>query len=94
MKNATQPTTVDDDATVNDDASGGIRRMLTEEQICNLLKVSAVTLWRMERDGRFPRGHFISPNGKRWFVDQYIAWTHDVERQRHRRPPRGKGKNS
>ncbi|KRR14604.1 hypothetical protein CQ12_10765 [Bradyrhizobium jicamae] len=80
----------DQQATAVDYAAGGIRRMLTEEQVLAIIPVSGVTLWRMVRDGRFPRPHYISPNRKVWFSDEIVAWQNDVERQRQRRPARAK----
>lgn len=75
------------EATAADDAAGGIRRMLSEKQILEIVPYSPVTLWRMEKQGRFPEHSNISPNRKIWFEDQIIAWQRDVERRRHRRPP-------
>jgi predicted DNA-binding transcriptional regulator AlpA len=57
----------------------GLRRMLTEAQVLEVVPVSAVTLWRMERDGRFPRGTFISPNKKIWWADEIAAWQREVD---------------
>jgi prophage regulatory protein len=45
------------------------RRMLNEKQVLEIVPVSPSTLARMEKDGRFPKGHFISPNRKFWFED-------------------------
>ena len=77
-------------ATADFAAADGVRRMLTEEQVLQIVPVSPMTLWRMVRDGHFPRPHYISPNRKVWFSDEIVAWQNDVERQRRRRPPRNK----
>jgi predicted DNA-binding transcriptional regulator AlpA len=54
------------------------RRMLNESQVLQLVPISAATLWRMERDGRFPKGTFISPNRKVWFEDEIVAWQNAI----------------
>ncbi|WP_084518389.1 AlpA family transcriptional regulator [Bradyrhizobium sp. th.b2] len=71
----------------------GLRRMLNEKQVLEIVPVSAVTLWRMERDGRFPRGTFISPNKKIWWADEVAAWQTEVDgrgRGRRHHPTRPK----
>jgi prophage regulatory protein len=63
------------------------RRMLTEKEVLEIVPVSTVTLWRMERDGEFPRGSYISPNRKVYFADEVVAWQNSVNgRSRGRRP--------
>jgi predicted DNA-binding transcriptional regulator AlpA len=63
------------------------RRMLKLEQVLQLVPVSDVTLWRMERDGLFPKGDFISYNTKVWYEDEIIQWQNSTSgRTRGRRP--------
>jgi prophage regulatory protein len=57
----------------------GLRRMLNEKQVLDIVPVSAVTLWRMQRKGLFPKGTFISPNKKIWWADEVIAWQREVD---------------
>jgi len=54
------------------------RRMLSEKQVLQIVPVSAVTLWRMEKRGQFPRGSYISANRKIWYEDEIIAWQNEV----------------
>ena len=54
------------------------RRMLNEKQVLQIVPVSPVTLWRMEKRGAFPKGTFISPNKKIWYEDEIIKWQTDV----------------
>jgi len=54
------------------------RRMLNEKQVLQIVPFSTVTLWRMEKEGRFPKGAYISPNRKVWFEDEIIAWQNEV----------------
>jgi prophage regulatory protein len=56
----------------------GPRRMLNEKQVLEIVPVSPVTLWRMEKKGLFPKGTYISPNRKVWFEDEIIAWQNGV----------------
>jgi prophage regulatory protein len=73
--------------------TSGLRRMLSIEQVLEIVPVSQVTLWRMEKARRFPRGTFISPNKKIWWLDEVIAWQREVDgRRRGRRhhPTRSK----
>jgi predicted DNA-binding transcriptional regulator AlpA len=51
-----------------------LRRMLTLEEVLELMPVSRKTLLRMEREGRFPQGHFISERKKVWYLDVIEGW--------------------
>jgi prophage regulatory protein len=65
------------------------RRMLREEQVLAIVPVSTVTLYRMEKEGKFPRGTFISSNRKIWFEDEVVAWQDSINgRSRGRRGPK------
>jgi len=67
------------------------RKMLTEEEVLEIVPVSRSTLWRMERAGKFPRSTYISANRRVWFEDEIIAWQNAVsEIKPHRR--RGKAR--
>ncbi|QIO34361.1 helix-turn-helix transcriptional regulator [Bradyrhizobium sp. 1(2017)] len=55
-----------------------VREMITAEQVLALIPVSRTTLFRMERDGVFPRGEAISPHRKLWFKDEVMAWQRDL----------------
>jgi predicted DNA-binding transcriptional regulator AlpA len=62
------------------------RRMLNEKQVLQIVPVSPVTLWRMEKKGLFPRGTYISANRKVWFEDEIVQWQNGVNgRSRGRR---------
>jgi predicted DNA-binding transcriptional regulator AlpA len=60
----------------------GARRMLNEKQVLEIVPVSPVTLWRMEKGGTFPEGTFISANRKVWFEDEIVAWQNEVNGRR------------
>jgi prophage regulatory protein len=65
------------------------RVMLNEDQVLALIPISRTTLFRLERDGKFPRSTYISPNRRVWFEDQIVAWQEAVDE---RDPRRGRGK--
>lgn len=67
----------------------GPRKMMTEEEVLDIVPVSRSTLWRMERAGKFPRATYISANRRCWFEDQIIAWQNEVNEFN---PHRGRGK--
>jgi prophage regulatory protein len=71
----------------------GLRRMLNIEQVLAVVPLSPVSLWRMEKKGRFPKGSYISPNRKIWYEDEIIAWQNEVNgrgRGRRHHPPKSK----
>jgi predicted DNA-binding transcriptional regulator AlpA len=77
----------------DDEAPDKPRKMLNQEQVLEIVPVSAVTLWRMERRGEFPRGSFISANRKIWYADEIARWQADVNgrgRGRRRHPTQSK----
>jgi predicted DNA-binding transcriptional regulator AlpA len=90
---------VDADADSGTGAAGGggrrdsssPRRMLNEKQVLEVIPVSRTTLYRMEKNGRFPKSTYISPNRRVWFEDEIIGWQNAVnEFDPHR--ARGKGR--
>jgi prophage regulatory protein len=54
------------------------RTMLSEEQVLAIVPVSSSTLSRMEKEKRFPRSTYISPNRRVWFEDEITAWQNEV----------------
>jgi prophage regulatory protein len=64
-----------------DAEKAGLRTMLSLEQILARIPISSVTLWRLERDGLFPKGTFISANTKIWWLDEIFAWQRAVDGQ-------------
>jgi predicted DNA-binding transcriptional regulator AlpA len=64
---------------VDDVQTGGVRQMLTAEQVLELIPFSRATLFRLERDELFPKGVPITPQRKLWFEDEVLAWQRDVQ---------------
>jgi prophage regulatory protein len=54
------------------------RKMLNERKVLEIIPVSSITLWRMERQGRFPKGSYASANRKFWFEDEIIEWQNSI----------------
>jgi prophage regulatory protein len=65
------------------------RRMLDEKQVLAIIPLGRSTLLRMEREGRFPKSTYISPNRRVWFEDQVAGWQNAVDEFN---PNRGRGK--
>lgn len=70
----------------------GLRAMLTEQMVLDLVPISRTTLYRLERSGKFPRSVYVSPNRRFWFRDQVIAWQTAINDTDERNPKRGRGK--
>jgi predicted DNA-binding transcriptional regulator AlpA len=54
--------------------SESARRMLTIDEVLDIVPVTRGTLYRMEKEKRFPESHYISANRRVWFEDEVIAW--------------------
>jgi prophage regulatory protein len=54
------------------------RKMLNERQVLEIVPISAVTLWRLERGGQFPKSSYISPNRRCWFADEITDWQNSI----------------
>ena len=67
----------------------GVRIMLNERQLLQIVPLSAVTIWRLEKRGQFPRGSFISPNKRVWFRDEIIRWQEQVSGRGRRKAREG-----
>ena len=49
-------------------------RVMRREEVTELVGVSNVTLWRWERDGRFPLRRQIGPNVVGWLSYEIEEW--------------------
>jgi len=50
-----------------------VRKMLTVEDVLELIPISRTTLWRMERAKQFPEGYIVRGQ-KVWYADEVAAW--------------------
>jgi prophage regulatory protein len=72
-----------------DRPSAGPRRMLNEKQVLEIIPVSRSTLWRLEKQGKFPRSTYISSNRRFWFADEVTEWQNAINGQRRHGRPKG-----
>jgi predicted DNA-binding transcriptional regulator AlpA len=61
-----------------DELKKGARRMLTMEQVLELVPVGKSTLKRMIKNGEFPSAHYISPKKLVWYEDSIMLWQEDL----------------
>jgi len=63
------------------------RVMLNEKQVLAIVPVSRSTLWRLERQGKFPKSTYVSSNRRFWFSAEISEWQDKINGQgRHGRP--------
>lgn len=54
-----------------------VRPMMTAEQILAQIPFSRSSLFRLEAQGLFPKGHSIMKNHKLWFASEIVTWQKD-----------------
>lgn len=54
-------------------------QLMREAQVLELVPVSAATLWRMVRDGLFPKPRRISARAVGWLRSEVEAWIESRE---------------
>jgi prophage regulatory protein len=64
-----------------DEETQGARRMLSLEQVLEIVPVGRNTLMRMIDREEFPRGNFISPNKRVWYEDDVRRWQQSLPDQ-------------
>src|SRR5436190_971554 len=71
------------------------RQMINEEQLLALIPISRATVYRLIREGKFPRGTFVSPNRKLWLASEIARWQREVDEYvPHRRRGKGRGRRA
>ena len=69
------------------------RKMLTEAEVLDIVRIGRTTLYNLIRAGAFPRGTYVSRNRRLWFADTVAAWQHALDaRNPHFDPNRRRGK--
>jgi predicted DNA-binding transcriptional regulator AlpA len=58
----------------DEESKQGARRMLSLEQVLEIVPVGRNTLMRMIDRDDFPSGNFISPNKRVWYEDDVRGW--------------------
>jgi len=69
-------------------------RIIGRSELKQYVPYSAVHLWRLERQGRFPRRISFGANRIGWDLDEVLAWVDECKARRPQRlskvtPPRG-----
>jgi prophage regulatory protein len=49
-------------------------RLLSEREVCHRSSLSRVTIWRLQKAGRFPPAARISPGRKAWLEADINSW--------------------
>lgn len=52
----------------------GLRKMVTEKQLLEILPTSRSSLRRWYRQGKFPKPVSLGPGKIAWFLDEVIEW--------------------
>lgn len=50
------------------------RRLLRWSQVQQMVGLSKSTIWRMEREGQFPRRRLIGQRAVGWYTDEVQKW--------------------
>jgi prophage regulatory protein len=58
--------------------SGGLRKMIDEQQLLERIPMSRSTLHRLQKKDRFPKGVYLSENRKFYFLDDIVRWQNTV----------------
>lgn len=71
------------------------RQMINEEMLLRLVPIGRATLYRMMREGTFPRGTFVSPNRRLWLASEIARWQREVNAYvPERRRGKGRGRRA
>jgi prophage regulatory protein len=63
------------------------RALIRRAELRRRVPYSDVTIWRMERDGLFPRRVQLGPHAVAWYEDEVEAWCASRIRDGAHRPP-------
>jgi prophage regulatory protein len=63
------------------------RALIRRAELRRRVPYSDVTIWRMERDGLFPRRVQLGPHTVAWYEDEVEAWCASRIRDGAHRPP-------
>ena len=63
-------------------------KILRKPQVLDVIGVSDPTIWRWERQGKFPKRVQIGPGSVGWFESEIITWMEQQSEKRHDNPKR------
>jgi predicted DNA-binding transcriptional regulator AlpA len=55
-------------------------RILRPKEVVQLVRLSRVTLWKLQRDGKFPPSRRLSGNAVGWLAEEIEDWIRTRER--------------
>lgn len=62
-------------------------KILRQRQVCEKVGYSPMTIWRLERAGRFPLRVKLGPNSVGWLANEIDDWISERVAQRDARTP-------
>jgi predicted DNA-binding transcriptional regulator AlpA len=68
-----------------DDVKREARKMMTMDEVLQLIPVGKSTLKRMIKNGEFPPGNYITPNKRVWYEDTVLLWQRSLPAESRRR---------
>lgn len=61
---------------------GKTDRIVRKPEVVNIAGVSSATLWRWERDGKFPKRISLGPNTAGWLESEINQWLKNLAQSR------------
>ena len=58
--------------------SNEVRVMVSAREVLLMIPLDRASLFRLEEDGLFPSGHFVTARKKLWFKDEVVKWQRDL----------------
>lgn len=55
-----------------------VREMLSAREVLLMIPIDRASLFRLEDEGLFPPGHWVSRRKKLWFRDEVVKWQRDL----------------
>lgn len=56
------------------DISTNNKRILRKPEVINKTGLSSTTIWRLEKQGKFPKSIVLSPNARGWLEEEINKW--------------------
>lgn len=57
-----------------------IRKVVKVDQVRSITSLSRTTIWRLERDGKFPARVRLCSTSVGWYEDEILAWLNTLPR--------------
>ncbi|GEO42135.1 hypothetical protein SAE02_62830 [Skermanella aerolata] len=63
-------------------ASAGLEKLISSRELREMIPYSAVHIWRLERDGKFPRRIHLGPRRIAWRKTEITEWIENKSKSR------------